>query len=164
MQGRFGDEGGRQSVLTPMTATAGPQAPVEHDDTRYVGMVERHRNHNDRHLWYQPRERTDPGIGEAIEKVREEFTKDVPKFLRAKHRADTSSGELATVGDEKMTLLEGIRPSTSVTTLAELDETMEGAKTEQLVLAVNMPQGSTRGQALEDGVPRMFKLRKKSRH
>ena len=43
----------------------------------------------------------------------------------------------------------GIRPFTSATTLAELDETMEGAKTHQSVLAVNIPQGSTRREALE---------------
>ena len=37
---RFGHEGGRQFVLLPVGATEGPQTPVEHDDTRYAGMVE----------------------------------------------------------------------------------------------------------------------------
>ena len=48
-----------------------------------------------------------------------------------------------------MTLPKRIKPFTSVTTLAELAETMEGAKTQQLVFAVNVPQGSTRRQAFE---------------
>ena len=56
-----------------------------------------------------PATRTDrlpPGIGEAIQKVRKELTKDVRKFLRAKHRADKSSEELATFDDEKTDLAE----------------------------------------------------------
>ena len=48
-----------------------------------------------------------------------------------------------------MTLPKGIRPSTSVTTLAELDETIESAKNQQLVFALNFLQGSTRRQALK---------------
>ena len=99
-----------------------------------------------------PATRTDrlhPVIGEAIEKVRKEFTEDVVKFLRAKLRADKSSEELALFDDAKMTLPKGIRPSTSVTTLAELDETIESAKSQQLVSALNILQGSTRRQASE---------------
>ena len=71
------------------------------------------------------------------------------KFLRAKQRADKSSEELALFDDAKMTLPKGIRPSTSVTTLAELDETIESAKSQQLVIALKILQGSTRRQASE---------------
>ena len=71
------------------------------------------------------------------------------KFLKAKQRAHKSSEELALFDDAKMTLPKGIRPSTSVTTLAELDETIESAKNQQLVSALNILQGSTRRQALK---------------
>ena len=71
------------------------------------------------------------------------------KFLRAKQRAHKSSEELALFDDAKMTLPKGIRPSTSVATLAELDETIESAKNQQLVSALNILQGSTRRQALK---------------
>ena len=72
--------------------------------------------------------------GEAIERVRQEFTKHVRTFLRARHRVDKSCEELASLDDAKMTLPTGGNiPFTSVITLAELDEAMEGAKNQQLV-------------------------------
>ena len=70
--GKPGDAGGRQSVPTPISATAGRQAPVEHDDTRYAGMVEA-ASQPQRLASTAPAARTDrpsPMIGEAIEKVR----------------------------------------------------------------------------------------------
>ena len=69
---RFGDEGGTQSVLTPISATAVPQAPVQHDDTRYAGVVEA-ASPPQRPASTAPATRTDrlrAVIGEAIEKVR----------------------------------------------------------------------------------------------
>ena len=69
---RFGDEGRRQSVLTPRSATAAPQAPVQHDDTRYAGVVEA-ASPPQRPASTALATRTDrlrAVIGEAIEKVR----------------------------------------------------------------------------------------------
>ena len=69
---RFGDEGRRQSVLTPISATAAPQAPVQHDDTRYAGVVEA-ASPPQRPASTALATRTDrlrAVIGEAIEKVR----------------------------------------------------------------------------------------------
>ena len=55
----------------------------------------------------------------------------------------------------------GIKPFTSVTTLAELDEAMEGPNTQQLVFAINVPQGSIRGHALEMVYYQCSKFRKR---
>ena len=161
----FGDEGARQSVLAPASATAGPHAPVEQDSARYADMAEAATPpHPTRSVSTVPATSTDrlpPVIGEAIESVRKEFTKDVRDSLRAKQRADKSCEELATFDDAKMTLPKGIKPFTSVTTLAELDEAMEGSKTQQLVFAVKKPQGPIRGHALEMVYYQCSKFRKR---
>ena len=150
---RFGDDGARQSVLALTSATAGPQAPVEQESTRYAGGAETTaQSHHAPPVSAVPATRTDrlpPVIGEAIERVKKEFTKDVRKFLKAKQKANRSSEELASFDDAKMLLPKGIKPFTSVTTLTELDEMMDGTKTQQLVLAINIPQGTTRRRALE---------------
>ena len=68
---RLGGEGGRQSVLTPMSATAGPQAPVEHDDTRYAGTMEAAPQQTQRPAPAAPATRTDrlpPGMEKPFKK------------------------------------------------------------------------------------------------
>ena len=108
----FRDEGARQSVLAQASATAGPQAPVEHDNVRCVGMAEAATpSHPTRSASTVPATRTDRSlsvIGEAIGRVRKEFTKDVRIFLRAKQRADRPCENLTSFEDAKMTLPNGI--------------------------------------------------------
>ena len=163
----FGDEGARQSVLAPASATAGPHAPVEQDSARYAGMAEAATPpHPTRSVSAVPATSTDrlpPVIGEAIESVRKEFTKDVRDSLRAKQRADKSCEELATFDDAKMTLPTGIKPFTSVTTLAELDEAMEGSKTQQLVFGSQKTAGLNAWTSVGDGVLSMFEVQKTGR-
>ena len=150
---QFSDEGARQSVLALASATAGPQAPVEKERVRYAGIAEAaapsHHAQPASAVQATRTERLLPVIGEAIERVKEEFRKYVRKFLKAKRRANRSCVELVPFDDAKKSLPKGIKPFTSVVTVAELDETMEGATTQQLVFAIIKLQGSTRRQALE---------------
>ena len=95
--------------------------------------------------------------------MRKEFTKDVREPLRAKQRADKSCEELATFDDSKMTLPKGIKPFTSVPTLAELDEAMEGPKTQQLVFGSQKTAGLNAWTSVGDGVLSMFEVQKTGR-